>query len=49
MGGPMYSFDMFDKKVNDVMVKHIPLKMLNKEDFLIQAQPCISPSIINRM
>ena len=41
-----YSFDMFDKQVNELVNKHAPLKKLNKKDFKMQAKPWITPGII---
>ena len=41
-----HSFDMFYKKITDVLDTHVPLKKLNKKEMRIRAKPWITPDII---
>ena len=41
-----HSFDSFDKKVNEILEKHVPLKKLNKKQLRLQSKPWITPGIV---
>ena len=41
-----HSFDSFDKKVNEILDKHVPFKKLNKKQLRLQSKPWITPGII---
>ena len=42
----MYSFEMFDNKINEILDKHVPLKKLSKKELKLKAKPWITPEII---
>ena len=46
LGDAQLSFEMFNKKMNDVLDTHVPLKKLNKKEFRLQAKPWITPGIV---
>ena len=41
-----HSFNMFNKKITELLDKHVPLKKLNKKEMRLQAKPWITPGII---
>ena len=43
---PNYSFENADKKINEIIDTHIPLKKLTKKDFKLQEKPWITTGII---
>ena len=40
------SFENYDKKINEIMDTHFPLKKLSKKEFKIQSKPWITQGII---
>ena len=44
---PNHSFQRFDKKVNEILDKHMPWRKLNKKEISIQSKPWITQGILN--
>ena len=43
---PNHSFENVDKKINEIINAHAPLKKLSKKDFKLQAKPWITSGIL---
>ena len=45
-GDAQHSYEMFNKKMNEILDTHVPLKKLNKKELRLQAKPWITPGIV---
>ena len=41
-----YSFDMFDKKINEILDKNVPYKKIDKKQLRLEAKPWITQGIL---
>ena len=46
LGDPNHSYERFNKKINEVLDTHVPLKKINKNDLRLQAKPWITSGIV---